>query len=146
MRRIMLIGKVGCGKTTLAAALSGTAGGVRKTQALVFTPMVMDTPGEYLENRRFYSALLSSAAACDLVGFMQSSLDIHSPYPPGFATMFGKPVIGIVSKIDAEEGNRERAEKFLRWAGTEAIFHVSARTDSGVDVLRRELAGGNDGL
>ena len=61
MKRLMLIGPSQCGKTSLTQGLRGEALHYKKTQAIEWSPMAIDTPGEYLENRCLYSALLTSA-------------------------------------------------------------------------------------
>ncbi|PLL56461.1 propanediol utilization protein PduV, partial [Klebsiella michiganensis] len=59
MKRLMFIGPSQCGKTSLTQSLRGEALHYKKTQAIEWSPMVIDTPGEYLENRCLYSALLT---------------------------------------------------------------------------------------
>ena len=60
MQRMMLIGPSQCGKTSLTQCLRGENIHYQKTQAIVWSPTTIDTPGEYLENRSLYSALLVS--------------------------------------------------------------------------------------
>jgi len=43
-----------------------------------------------------------------------------------------RPVIGIVTQIDAPRANPERAERWLRLAGCEDVFHVSSYTGEGI--------------
>ena len=59
MKRIMLIGPSQCGKTSLTQCMRGEALHYQKTQAIVWSPTTIDTPGEYLENRCLYSDLAS---------------------------------------------------------------------------------------
>lgn len=63
MKRIMLIGPSQCGKTSLTQCWRGETLHYQKTQTIIWSPAAIDTPGEYLENRCLYSALLTSA--CD---------------------------------------------------------------------------------
>ncbi|STR50557.1 putative propanediol utilization protein PduV [Klebsiella oxytoca] len=67
MKRLMLIGPSQCGKTSLTQGLRGEALHYKKTQAIEWSPMAIDTPGEYLENRCLYSALLTSACEADVI-------------------------------------------------------------------------------
>ena len=53
-KRIILIGRTGCGKTTLMQAVEQTDIVYRKTQTVCHHLHFIDTPGEYLENRGFY--------------------------------------------------------------------------------------------
>ena len=140
MKKLLLIGKTGSGKTTLSQALQGLTIIYRKTQAVSYSPCIIDTPGEFVENRRYYSALLASAAACDLVGLVQDGTLGNSVFPPKFASMFNKKVIGIISKTEHKLCNVARAEKFLRWAGAEEIIHTSSLTRSGISELQEYLS------
>lgn len=49
MQRMMLIGPSQCGKTSLTQCLRGENIHYQKTQAIVWSPTTIDTPGEYLE-------------------------------------------------------------------------------------------------
>lgn len=70
MKRLMLIGPSQCGKTSLTQGLRGEALHYKKTQAIEWSPMAIDTPGEYLENRCLYSALLTSACEADVIALV----------------------------------------------------------------------------
>lgn len=139
MKKLLLVGKTGSGKTTLCQAIQGMELSYRKTQAVSYSPGIIDTPGEFIENRRYYSALLASSTECDLVGLVQDSTLANSVFPPNFASMFAKKVIGIVSKTEHEECNVTRATKFLRWAGVEEIILTSSLTRSGISELQQYL-------
>ncbi len=132
MKKIMFIGKSGCGKTSLTQALHGQDITYLKTQAVKYNGMVVDTPGEFAENRRFYSALMVSAAKADIIGFVQDATARVSIFPPKFATMFKKEVVGIISKTDLDGGDIERSERFLKLAGAGTILETSAVEKIGV--------------
>ena len=53
MKRMMIIGPVAAGKTSLIQSLKGEKLHYRKTQAIEFDDRVIDTPGEYMENRDY---------------------------------------------------------------------------------------------
>lgn len=135
MKKLMLIGRTGCGKTTLSQAMQGMALVYRKTQAVRYADWIVDTPGEFSENRRFYSALMASSTGCDIVGLVHDATAAGSIFPPKFALMFNKQAIGIVSKTDLADANIERAEKFLRWAGAETIFQTSSLDKTGINTI-----------
>ena len=135
MKKTMLVGRTGCGKTTLMQAIQGKELVYRKTQAVGFCSSIIDTPGEFIENRRLYSALMASSVGCDVIGLVHDATSAQSIFPPKFSSMFTLPVIGIVSKIDREEANTARAEKFLRWAGADRIFQTSSMENIGIQTV-----------
>ena len=45
--KVMLIGRTGCGKTTLAQILNDEVIEYRKTQMILYEGEIIDTPGEY---------------------------------------------------------------------------------------------------
>ena len=137
--RLMFIGKIAVGKTSLCQRLSHEELVYRKTQTVqVLTSDVnmIDTPGEYLERRMFRGPLMVTAMNADLILFVQSALDEQTMFPPNFTTMFPKPCIGVVTKCDAaEEEQILKAEKFLEYAGIKKSFRVSNVTEEGVPAL-----------
>lgn len=141
MRTVMVAGRTGCGKTTFCQALAGLEHAVRKTQAVEILNAAIDTPGEYLENRRFYKALLVTSIEAEVIILMQDCTDPESMFPPAFASMFsGKPVIGVVSKIDlGTPDSAERAADILGCAGADPVFRVDSIGGAGVDAVRSLL-------
>ena len=53
MKRVLLVGSVSCGKTTLCQRLNGAIRQYKKTQTIEVMGQTIDTPGEYLERRSF---------------------------------------------------------------------------------------------
>lgn len=95
----------------------------------------MDTPGEFIENRRFYSALITSSSQCDILGFVQDSTSATSIFPPQFASMFNKKIIGIISKTKLKGSNIERSTRFLSLAGATNIIETSTVENIGIQEL-----------
>ena len=135
MKKIMFVGKSRCGKTSLTQALHGQEVSYLKTQAVRYCGTVVDTPGEFTENRRYYSALMVTSAKADIIGFVQDSTAKTSVFPPKFASMFTKEVIGIVSKVDLEDGDISRATRFLKRAGARQVFLTSAVENKGIRAI-----------
>ncbi|SKC37890.1 EutP/PduV family microcompartment system protein [Maledivibacter halophilus] len=139
MKKIILIGRTGSGKTTLVQALNNYSIEYKKTQAVEFYNNIIDTPGEYIESRRFYNALIALSFDCDIIALVQDCSDDGCIFPPEFAAMFNKIVIGIVTKIDCKKGNINYAKECLYNAGVSKIFKVSSLKGSGLDSIKMFL-------
>ncbi|MDR2753886.1 MAG: EutP/PduV family microcompartment system protein [Oscillospiraceae bacterium] len=143
MQTIMLMGSSACGKTTLLQRLNGLKITYKKTQAIEVINTTIDTPGEYLENRAFYKALVVTATEASLVLFVQDATDERFRFSPGQRMMFSAPVLGVVSKADlATPAQLAAAQELLELAGAEEIFVTSAVTGTGCDALLRRIARG----
>ncbi|MGI6403263.1 MAG: EutP/PduV family microcompartment system protein [Oscillospiraceae bacterium] len=140
-KKIILIGKTGSGKTTLIQKLEARELVYRKTQAIEFSLHFIDTPGEYLENRKFYSALIVTSYDADLVGLVEDCTSDEVWLPPAFASTFAKETIGIVTKTDLarDPGQVQAARERLRQAGAVRIFELSAVLGDGIEALSRHL-------
>lgn len=137
----MFIGSIGCGKTTLCQRILGKELQYNKTQAVEFYPQMIDTPGEFIQHRRFYNALQMMAAEAEMIGLVSNCTEEEQVFSPNFAQNFMKPCIGIITKIDLceDEGQLEKAKQRLQLAGVDKIFKVSAVEDFGVDELSKYL-------
>lgn len=136
MKRLMLIGPSQCGKTSLTQALRDEALHYKKTQAIEWSPMAIDTPGEYLENRCLYSALLTSACEADVIALVLNADAQWSPFSPGFTVPMNRPTIGLVTKADLADPQRiSLIGEWLRQAGARQIFITSALNNLGLDAV-----------
>ena len=134
--KLMMIGKSGCGKTTLCQRLNGLIRMEKKTQAIEVVGQTIDTPGEYLERRSLFSALLVTAAEADLVLFLLDPTQDRYLYSPGLAGAFPVPVAGLVTKADlARPEQLQQGRELLELAGADPIFSVSAVTGEGMEAL-----------
>ena len=66
MRKIMFIGRSEAGKTTLSQAMKGDTITYHKTQYVNHYDVIIDTPGEYAENRRHCLEATRSYQMCCL--------------------------------------------------------------------------------
>lgn len=140
MRRVIFIGKTGSGKTTLCQKLNELEIKYKKTQSVEVYDNSIDTPGEYLENRNLYSALIVTATDADVIALVYDSTEDEGYFAPGFASMFCKDVIGIINKINKVSKERiEFAEERIRQAGVSKVFKVDTLDNIGVEELNTYL-------
>lgn len=140
MKKIIVAGNVASGKTTLCQYLNGRKIEYKKTQSVEVINSMIDTPGEYFQQRRYLRALISGAADTEVMIFVLDPTQEQSCLRTGLASAFLMEVIGVVTKIDiATEEQVSRGEELLRLAGTEKIFTVSAITGEGMDALAEYL-------
>jgi ethanolamine utilization protein EutP len=146
MRKILLVGRTGCGKTTLTQVLQGRKISYHKTQYINHFDIVIDTPGEYSETKVLARGLALYSYEADVVGLLLSAMEQDSLYPPNLTGAVNREVIGIVTQIDRLEADPVLAESWLRLAGCEKIFHISAVTGDGIPELLNHLAEPGDVL
>ena len=142
MKKIILIGRVAAGKTTLTQALRGEDIHYYKTQDVNYLDTVIDTPGEYTELRQTSGALALYSYEADVVGLVLSANEPYSIFSPCITSLVNREVVGIITGIDKPDANVERVERWLRLAGCKKIFPISAITGEGVgrliDFLRED--------
>ena len=134
MKKIILIGRVAAGKTTLTQALKGEEIKYFKTQYVNYMDTIIDTPGEYTELRQTSGALALYSYEAD-VGLVLSANEPYSIFSPCITSLVNREVVGIISGIDKPDANVERVERWLRLAGCKKIFPLSAMTGEGIDKL-----------
>ena len=142
--KMMLVGKTGSGKTTLAQRINGVDINYKKTQMISFEENIIDTPGEYIENKYYYKALTVTASNADIIAFVQSALDEDTLFPPKFSTMFaGKIIIGIITQKDLQFDS-SNAENFLKCAGAEEIYYIGLNDKNEIMRLKERLGIGDE--
>lgn len=132
MRRMMLVGRSESGKTTLSQAIRGENIRYQKTQGVAYTDILIDTPGEYIQTRHLGAAVALYAYEAQVIGLLLSATEPYSLYSPCITNMVNREVIGIVTKINDEKANPERAERWLKLAGCKKIFFVDSVKGEGV--------------
>ncbi|MBQ7225654.1 MAG: EutP/PduV family microcompartment system protein [Clostridia bacterium] len=140
MKKMILIGRVAAGKTTLTQALNGEDIHYYKTQYINYLDTIIDTPGEYTELRQTSGALALYAYEADVVGLVLSANEPYSIFSPCITSLVNREVVGIITGIDKPDANPERVARWLRLAGCKKIFPVSAYTGEGLDALIEFLA------
>lgn len=142
MKKIILVGRSECGKTTLTQALKHEKIHYHKTQYVNRFDVIIDTPGEYIQTKNLGNAIAMYTFEADVVGMLTSAREPYSLYPPAVTPVANRPVIGIVTQINEEGANVELAEHWLKLAGCEKVFKVDSKTGEGVwqiiDYLRED--------
>ncbi|WP_079910910.1 EutP/PduV family microcompartment system protein [Paenibacillus sp. 32352] len=140
MKKVMIIGAVGAGKSTLVKALFGESGPAVKTQSLVYREWIIDTPGEYSENPMYYRSLMATSHQAAAILLIQDATRTRSYLPPGFAGGFPIPALGAVTKTDHPQADSAKAVALLRQSLPEGdIFLTSSATGEGIEALRNRL-------
>lgn len=139
MKKIVLIGRSEAGKTTLTQALQGRKIQYHKTQYVNNFDVIVDTPGEYAQTKNLGHALALYTYESDIVGLLVASNEPYCIFPPNITCMANREVIGIVTKINASDGNVERAVRWLRLAGCKKIFYVDSKKQQGIPEILEYL-------
>lgn len=133
MKKLILIGRSEAGKSTLIQALRGETLHYHKTQYVGYDDFIIDTPGEYAEDKHLGGALAVYSYEADVIGLLLSATEPYSLFPPCIVGMATRPVIGIVTKCDHPYAEPRRAARWLELAGCSRIFYTSSYTRDGID-------------
>lgn len=144
MKKIILMGRSECGKTTLTQALKGEHIQYHKTQYINYFDVIIDTPGEYIQTKQLGYALALYAYEADVVGLLLSATEPYSLYPPNITSMVNREVVGIVTKINEKGANPERAKRWLKLTGCKTIFFVDSKRQQGIAEILEYLRGEGD--
>ncbi len=141
MKKLILMGRSEAGKSTLIQALRKEELHYIKTQYVDFTESIIDTPGEYIEDKMLGGALAVYSYEADVVGFVVSAIEPYCLFPPNLVGMSTRPVIGIVTKCDHELANKNMAKLWLENMGCERVFFTSSYDNEGIDEIIEYLNG-----
>lgn len=138
--KVMIIGPIGSGKTTLTKRLLEDPTPARKTQALNYKDWIIDTPGEYSENPMFYRSLLATALEAKVLLIIHDATRKQSIFPPYFSQGFPLKPIGVITKIDHPDADVKRAEELLtQILPNSEIFRVSSINMEGISELKAAI-------
>lgn len=140
MKKMILVGRSESGKTSLTQALKGRKIHYSKTQYINYHDVIIDTPGEYAENRELGRALALYSYEADVIGLLLAATEQYSLYAPCITAQANREVIGIVTQIDRPDSRPDRAKAWLELAGCKKIFFVSSVTGEGIKELLDYLA------
>lgn len=133
MKKLILMGRVAAGKTTLTQALKGEQIHYCKTQYINYYDTIIDTPGEYTEVHTLGAALAIYSYEADVIGIVISANEPFCVFPPACTAMVNREVIGIVTGIDKPDANVPQVTRWLKLCGCETIFYISAYTGEGLE-------------
>lgn len=138
--KVMVIGGIGAGKSSLIARLNDSNEEVRKTQTLTYCNSTIDTPGEYLENPFMYKNIIAVSEEADCVIFVQDLHQIRCMYPPGLARSFNKRTLGVITKADGDLANLPKVLLDFKEIGLEEPYFItSSKTGEGIAELKSFL-------
>lgn len=146
MKKIVLMGRSECGKTTLTQALRGEKIRYHKTQYVNHFDVIIDTPGEYAQTKQLGYALALYSYEADVIGLLLSATEPYSLYPPNITCMANREVIGIVTKINDDRANAQRAKRWLQLTGCKKIFFVDSKDYEGIPEILEYLKEAGDVL
>lgn len=140
---VVFVGEVDAGKSALIGKLlSDRETNTGKTQAPIFySGKVIDTPGEFIENRALNGALLSTICNVKtIVVLLPANAKQHS-IPSGLLNVYSnKNIVGVISKVDLADADLNQASKLLRLNRVpEPYFHTSIFEPETVEQLSRHL-------
>ena len=135
MKKTLLVGRHGVGKTTLKQALRGEEIHYVKTQYMLYEDWLLDSPGEYAEVHGLGAALAIYSYEADVVAMLIAADDDYSLFPPNVASMINRDVIGIITGIDKPDANVPLCERWLRNCGCEKLFYISSYTGEGLSEI-----------
>ena len=133
MKKLILMGRVAAGKTTLTQALKGEQLHYCKTQYIDYTDTIIDTPGEYMQVHGLGAALAVYSYEADVVGVVISANEPYCVFPPNIACMVNREVIGIITGIDKPDANVPLAEQWMKNIGCKTVFRISSHTGEGLN-------------
>lgn len=142
LTNFVMIGGVGVGKTSLFNALLGINGEAEKTQALVYhNERTIDTPGEYFDNPRLYSAMIHTMTDINTVLYVHPANSVERKLPYGLFRIYEpKNIVGVISKTDLPDSDLDAVVDLMRDYGIEnKIFKVSIFKKDTVKELRKYL-------
>lgn len=145
MKKILIIGSVGAGKTTLKQRLKSESVKYDKTMVVEFFDDIIDTPGEYLDNRQFLKALIITSYEADIIGLVQDATSEQLNFNQGIASAFNKECIGIITKVDkVDEDKIDEAIEKLEFAGASNIYKLGFDIQDDLQELMLFLQGGKN--
>ena len=139
MRRLFLYGRSEAGKTSLTQALKSEELHYVKTQSVNTWDIAIDCPGEYSEAKELAYSLVCFGFEADVCALLCGADEPYNMYWPCDCSIWSRPLIGIITKINSPRANVAMVAQWLTEAGCERIFPVDNLTGEGIPALREYL-------
>lgn len=137
MRSTLWVGSTYSHVETVVQRLLGVKKTLSRPMAVYRESNCVLTPGEYIENPWYFSALLVSSYDVDTVVLGYRLGEPFNPYPPATAGAFNRNVVGVVVMNDALDTSQiGESVRLLRLAGANDICVV---TESEEDIADQNL-------
>lgn len=139
MKKIFLMGRSEAGKTSLTQALKGEDLSYHKTQYTSAEGNTIDSPGEYAESKQCGVGLACFSFEADVIAIVQAADEPFNLFSDSTRSIFQRPQIGIITKVDSPYANLPMVRQWLINIGCERIFEVNNVTREGVAELMEYL-------
>lgn len=136
MKRLFLMGRSEAGKTSLAQALRGEKLHYHKTQYTHADDETIDTPGEYAESKQAGVGLACFSFESDVVAILIAANEPYTVFAPNSDAFMSRPLIGVITKINAPNANVPMVRQWLLSSGCERVFLVDNSTGEEFRSLR----------
>ena len=137
LRSTLWVGSTYSHVETVVQRLLGVKKTLSRPMAVYRESNCVLTPGEYIENPWYFSAVLVSSYDVDTVVLGYRLGEPFNPYPPATAGAFNRNVVGVVVMNDALDTSQiGESVRLLRLAGANDICVV---TESEEDIADQNL-------
>ena len=130
-RKIILMGRSECGKTTLLQAIHKEELRYHKTQEIIHYDDAIDTPGEYIDQSGLWRACITAACDADIIVLAH---DAGKRAVVGLGDIRALIDVYYMVYLKTEE-EIEVARNFLKLSGARKIVETSAYTGQGIEEL-----------
>ncbi|TKB56577.1 EutP/PduV family microcompartment system protein [Ferrimonas aestuarii] len=142
LKNVAFVGEVDAGKSALIDKLVEQSVHIGKTQSPnIYRGRVIDTPGEFIDNRAWNNALLSTISMVKTVVCLQpANAKRFSPVPGLLNVYANKNIVGVISKTDVDDADIELAKSLMREANIpEPYWEVSIFDSDSLSALLTHL-------
>ena len=140
---IAFVGEVDAGKSALIGKLLTQETNTGKTQApIYYAGNVVDTPGEFVDNRAWSGALISTISTVKTIVYLQPANAKRFAPASGILNIYpNKNIVGVISKSDVNNADIEKAIRFLKQNRIpEPYIEVSIFDEDSIQILSNHLA------